>query len=136
MKHYLVIGKGEAFTSFVQTLCCDSLPAFWGRNPGAFSLTAGPGDKTIQRFLPISFDECYRDQESLLLYHSVYIFPDEWAEGRDLLTLFKQLGTCRIFVMTQEHRNAMLYKALGANHVIVSQPGYKGYGWLAEQMSG
>ncbi|TQK49712.1 hypothetical protein FB479_112157 [Brevibacillus sp. AG162] len=30
----------------------------------------------------------------------------------------------------------MLYKALGENHVIVSQPGYKGYGWLAEQMSG
>jgi hypothetical protein len=135
MKHYLVMGKGEAFTSFVATLCENTQPAFFGKSPGALSLTTGPREQTVSRFLPISFDESYRDQGSLILYHSVYIFPDEWAEGRDFITLFRQLGTCRIFVMTQEHRHAIFYKVLGANHVIVSQAGYKGYGWLAQQMS-
>lgn len=136
MKHYLVIGKGEAFTSFVQTLSTELVPAFFHGNPGAFQLTIGRNDQSVHMFTPISFDECYRDQGSLLLYHSVYIFPDEWEEGRDFISLFKQLGTSRIFVMTQEHRYATMYKALGANHVIVSQPGYRGYGWLAKQMSG
>ncbi|MCM3079338.1 hypothetical protein [Brevibacillus invocatus] len=136
MKHYLVIGKGEAFTSFVQALNGDSQPAFFGRNPGAYSSIAGETGEAIRRFLPVSFDESYRDQDSLLVYHSVYIFPDEWSEGRDFIALFRQLGTCRIFVMTHEHRHVTLYKCLGANHVIISKQGYTGYGWLAAQIRG
>ncbi|KZE48311.1 hypothetical protein AV540_17075 [Brevibacillus parabrevis] len=136
MKNCLVIGVGEAFTSFVQTIRGDSDSLFFRKSPVAYSLIRGEPHSYTEKLSPISFDESYLHQEELCVYQSVYLFVDEWPEGRDFITLFRQLGTCRIFVLTQEQQNASLYKGLGAHYVIISKPGYKGYRWLAEQLSG
>lgn len=136
MKRCLVIGKGEAFVSFVHTLSNGREPAFFGKEASAFSLAPGEKEHAIQQFLPISFDECYRNQDAYHLYDSVYLFPDELVEGYDFLTLFRQLNTPRIFVITHRHSYVSLYKRLGANHVILSRPGQEDRAeWLAARLS-
>lgn len=136
MKCCLVIGKGEAFGSFVQTFSNGNEPAFFGKEMGAFSLMPKEKECAIHRYFPISFDECYRNQEAYLIYDSVYVFPDELEEGYDFITLFRQLNTRRIFVITYRQSYVTLYKRLGANHVILSRPGQDRAEWLAVQLSG
>ncbi|RNB81360.1 hypothetical protein EDM59_22245 [Brevibacillus nitrificans] len=134
MKRCLVIGKGDAFHSFVHTLSNGKEPAFLETKTAAFSLTQAGGANDTQRYFPLSFDDCYRNQEEYHSYDSVYLFVDELEEGCDFITLFRQLNTRRIFVITQRQSFVSVYKRLGANHVILSLPEQDRAKWLAVQI--
>ncbi|TDL92728.1 hypothetical protein E2R55_06855 [Vibrio vulnificus] len=63
-------------------------------------------------------------------YNCVYLFPNSLFDGINLVRLFSEFKSFRLFVVTHIHQNSSLYKKVGADFVIFSKPHGYSYNWL------
>ena len=121
MREVLLVGKGKLFESVRDSVC------------------ASHDTSNIQIFCydekwlkPISnLTEC---EESIInkleLCNSVYLFPNSFVDGINLVNLFSELKPLRLFVVTCHNQYSGLYKRMGVDFVIFSKPDLCSYKWL------
>lgn len=131
MENILVVGKGEAFLSFVKNLTTfnfqrkeinDSFAYYQRKDDGS--------NKNKEGMFHINLHKLEMEKSLLMDYNSIFLFPDEMKEKMEIVVFFSELSTGNIFVITHTMRHLKIYKHLGANYVIVSKPGSNRLNWI------
>ena len=60
----------------------------------------------------------------------VYLFPNSLFDGINLVRIFSEFKSLRLFVVTHDQQYSSLYKKMGADFVIFSKPECYSYNWL------
>lgn len=134
MKSMLIVGRGEAFCNFVQTVSQHEINRnlMDGLQIVAFYRESMRDDKIREGFRLVATQGFAPDAMELASYEQVYLFPDEWNDSFRVIEFFVSLGTCRVYVMTQLPRYAALYRRLGAHYVFISNSNNQEYRWLLD----
>ncbi|MGE5704977.1 MAG: hypothetical protein ACM32O_20810 [Clostridia bacterium] len=92
-------------------------------------------DNNVRRaegMLAAGLVELKRMEKVLRQFDLVFLYIDELTEGLNMIPFFAQLQTCRIYVITADYRQSVVYKLLGAHHVIKHYTHSVNHRWLGQ----
>jgi hypothetical protein len=121
MNEVLLVGKGKLFESVRDCVCTS--------HDSSHIQILCYDEKWLK-----SISNLTEFEESIInkLEHCdfVYLFPDSFVDGINLVHLFSELKPLKLFVVTCYNKNSGLYKSMGADFVIFSKPDLGSYKWL------
>lgn len=133
MKNILVVGKGEPFISVIMSLS-DLMIVPNQSDELAYYVRSEGSEKREDGLIPASLVQFEKMKLNLMTFDMIYIFTDDLSESIEKVNFFKELGTCKIIVITHNTRYARIYRQL-ADIVITSQPDKNEYHWLINMES-
>ncbi|MFJ7366497.1 hypothetical protein ACIQWQ_20595 [Peribacillus frigoritolerans] len=121
MGKVLIVGKGKLFKSVKESI--------GATHTDTSNLETVDYDE--EWFKPTNLKEC----DGIMVQNSeqdnfVYLFPNSLFDGINLVRIFSEFKSYRLFVVTHDQQYSSLYKKMGADFVIFSKPECYSYNWL------